>query len=385
MSLRSIASGERGTDQTVDALKQLVVDSERRPEIRLLAIDILKSARVPNNDDAAAAAALFEWVRSNVHFYKDPLSIEAIQEPEFTVFELHAGDCDDHAALMAALARAVGIPARFIVVGQTPDRFQHIYPEVEIDGSWIAVDTTGGAQFGERPPDIGAKKIYEFSDKDGLGMTQQMMVDRNAVAAELRNVARTLLMKGWNDGQIDETDLRNYLKAIDRGVVEYAGNTFAVPLMKAVVTDFLAYVKNNGLMSRKRLREGLSGLDGFFGDLWNGVKKVGGTIISAAPAAAVGFATGGPAGAIVGAGTKIIAGSGGGTPTYVPGDQGQTVSIPIGDGTVTYTTGQAPAQPTTTQPVYTQPTAAPSGNGLLSNPLVLLGGSALLFLLLLKR
>ncbi|RUA02104.1 MAG: transglutaminase domain-containing protein [Deltaproteobacteria bacterium] len=54
------------------------------------------------------------------------------------------GDCNEHAALFAALARAAGIPARIASgVMRHQDRFYyHAWNEVCLDGQWVSLDTT---------------------------------------------------------------------------------------------------------------------------------------------------------------------------------------------------------------------------------------------------
>ncbi len=54
------------------------------------------------------------------------------------------GDCNEHAALFAALARAVGIPARIVagVVFLDSAFYYHAWNEVCLGGKWLSVDTT---------------------------------------------------------------------------------------------------------------------------------------------------------------------------------------------------------------------------------------------------
>ena len=54
------------------------------------------------------------------------------------------GDCNEHAALFAALARSVSIPAR-VVAGVTYHEgmfYYHAWNEVCLNGEWISLDTT---------------------------------------------------------------------------------------------------------------------------------------------------------------------------------------------------------------------------------------------------
>ena len=57
------------------------------------------------------------------------------------VLEDRAGDCNEHAALMAALARAAGLPARIVVgvVYTGNGFFYHAWNEVWVNG-WVSLD-----------------------------------------------------------------------------------------------------------------------------------------------------------------------------------------------------------------------------------------------------
>lgn len=86
------------------------------------------------------AQLLNTWVYRNIS-----------DEPSLTipvatkVLKTRKGDCNEHAVLFAALARAAGIPAR-VAIGLVYDNgylYYHAWPEIFI-GRWIAVDPTLG-------------------------------------------------------------------------------------------------------------------------------------------------------------------------------------------------------------------------------------------------
>ena len=368
-SLQDIPAGEAGTDATVQRLVELVESSGRRPDLRLVALQIIRSAGISGRDKRRVAAAIHNFVKSRVKYVNDPIAVETVQQPEITL-RLGAGDCDDQAALVAGLARAVGIPARFAVIGQDRDSFAHIFPELLIDGNWISADTTSPRAFGSPPPALGIKKTYQFKNNGGLSMPEvmQLPIRRDVAAAAVRNQTWAGLSAGWESGQIDANDLREYLRAIESGTVEFSGNTFFEPEIKAAVSDFLGYIESNGIPSRKSFTTGLQGLSGFFGDLWSGIKSV------VKPAAVVGATIlGGPGAGAAAAGVLYSGGGGGSQPATVPGYSGQPVTIPAGSGSVTYNPNQPyqPYQPTT-------------GSDLFSSPLFLLGAAAVIILLMKK-
>ena len=87
-------------------------------------------------DPARAARRLAAWVRAHVERRSTVAGPSAVQ-----VLETRVGDCNEHAVLFVALARAAGLPAR-TVAGLVPvgGRFYyHAWAEVYL-GDWVAVD-----------------------------------------------------------------------------------------------------------------------------------------------------------------------------------------------------------------------------------------------------
>jgi hypothetical protein len=104
------------------------------PRLREKAWAIAGNAR----DPIAVARKLLEWVYLNVE-KKPVLSIPSALE----VLRTKVGDCNEHATLLTALLRAVGIPAR-VCVGLvfTGDKFYyHAWTEAWL-GTWISMDAT---------------------------------------------------------------------------------------------------------------------------------------------------------------------------------------------------------------------------------------------------
>ncbi len=101
---------------------------------------------VPNATDALSAAwAIHRWVYENLE--KKPLiSMTSARE----VLQIRRGDCNEHAALFAALARAVGIPAeiRVGIVYANGAFYYHAWNGVYL-GQWVSLDST----FGQFPAD----------------------------------------------------------------------------------------------------------------------------------------------------------------------------------------------------------------------------------------
>ncbi|MEA2624202.1 MAG: hypothetical protein QOD06_247 [Candidatus Binatota bacterium] len=125
------------------------------PKIQALAREITGGDR----DARRAAGKLMSWVFENLK--KVPtVSIPSALE----VLETRRGDCNEHAVLFAALARAAGLPARVIAgtvympgIADDPGAFYyHAWVEVWL-GEWIAADPT----FGQLPADATHVKLLE--------------------------------------------------------------------------------------------------------------------------------------------------------------------------------------------------------------------------------
>ena len=89
---------------------------------------------------------MVEWMQANIE--KRPV----LSLPDaLTTLDKRMGDCNEHAVLMAALARAAGYPAQVEagLVYQDGRFFYHAWNRIYI-GRWITVD----ALFGQIPADV---------------------------------------------------------------------------------------------------------------------------------------------------------------------------------------------------------------------------------------
>jgi len=127
------------------------------PEIRAQAASIAPST-LPT---AARVARLSHWVFNNLK--KRPV----IGIPDaLTTLASRQGDCNEHAALFAALARSAGIPTR-VVAGVTLMEqafYYHAWNEVCVDGQWLSVDTT----VNQLPADVGHIKFVTGGNQEML-------------------------------------------------------------------------------------------------------------------------------------------------------------------------------------------------------------------------
>lgn len=113
-----------------------------------------------------AAQRLERWVEQHVEQKGMDVGFATALE----VFEERAGDCSEHAVLLCAGCRAVGIPSRvamgFLYIGGI--WAGHAWTEVWIDGAWYALDATVGNGFA----DAMRIKLLESSFADESSVTE---------------------------------------------------------------------------------------------------------------------------------------------------------------------------------------------------------------------
>ena len=121
-----------GDDSTLSASRYIQSDN---PAIKEKAKEIVGDLA----DPVRQVALLAEWLYKNIE--KRPV----IGLPDaLTTLKSRRGDCNEHAALFAALARNLNIPTA-IAAGVTlynKTFYYHAWNEVCLDGQWISLDTT---------------------------------------------------------------------------------------------------------------------------------------------------------------------------------------------------------------------------------------------------
>lgn len=163
-----LLNGEQGTAQTIALMRKLVNDALNDSSFVRKAIEIVRA--VPQFDEMGEVHALYNWVKRNIRYTKDPTTKEKLYPPQ-ELLKIRAGDCDDISMLLAAFLLAVGYPARWITVSANPaapEEFSHIYPEAEVPAgsrNWIALDAARlDSEFGVEPPMWYRKRAWSVAD-----------------------------------------------------------------------------------------------------------------------------------------------------------------------------------------------------------------------------
>lgn len=156
-TLKAIPNGVAGTKETLRQMARLVRAYKKHPLIFRLSRQITKD--IPQKDWVGEAKAIHAFVRDRIRYVKDIDGVETLQTPPKTV-EIGCGDCDDKSTLAGALLQSIGHPVRFVVVGQAPGKFAHVYLETKIKNRWFPVETTEPWEFGEVKKKLPYRGVY---------------------------------------------------------------------------------------------------------------------------------------------------------------------------------------------------------------------------------
>jgi hypothetical protein len=114
-------------DDRMDFLIDEIWKGIQDPKIQQLASRILEEYDVPSRDWEGESKAVFEWVRENIRYTRDPEGLELFRKPLRTV-QLGIADCDDMSILICALLGTIGHTLLLRVIGVSSNEPEHIYP-----------------------------------------------------------------------------------------------------------------------------------------------------------------------------------------------------------------------------------------------------------------
>lgn len=145
------------------------------PEIIALKNEIVGKEKAP----ATVARLLAGWVAREIKG-----AVTDSQSPLETL-KNRSGNCQSHARLYAALARAAGIPTRFVsglVYAEGQGFLYHSWAESYLDGGWTPLDPT----FGEFPANLTHIKFFEGDAPDDMAPLAGMIGKVQAQVIEKR-------------------------------------------------------------------------------------------------------------------------------------------------------------------------------------------------------
>jgi hypothetical protein len=116
-------------------------------EIRNLALQL---GRRFEAGDFKQARRIYEYVRDEIHYMRDPLPFEDIQSPEVTLGRL-SGDCEDQAILLCSLLLAIGFETALFFADTDGDGLaDHVYSGVHLPNAPEIYKTFANKKIGEK-------------------------------------------------------------------------------------------------------------------------------------------------------------------------------------------------------------------------------------------
>jgi predicted transglutaminase-like cysteine proteinase len=154
------------------------IDKIDPESVRDLAIEITQEATT----DKREVEEIFYYVRDTIKYVKDPrltgLDFDYIQSPLETL-ERKAGDCDDHAVLLASLLESIGYGTSICFVDtdeEEPFEADHMNIIVAFDGDeYILEATCKDCKMGEYPGDMYYEE-YDYAEFKAM-MLEAMSVE----------------------------------------------------------------------------------------------------------------------------------------------------------------------------------------------------------------
>ncbi|MGE3854458.1 MAG: transglutaminase domain-containing protein [Planctomycetota bacterium] len=187
-------------DQKLAHIMRLIREGSHHPHVVETARRIVSN--VPDKDDVGEIRAVWDWLRENVRYVRDPIGMEVMQTahrmlsptellPDEIAKRLpppsKAGDCDEMGAVLAgALLRAIGYTVRIALWAKPRGAWQHIFtlayaPQHK---GWLPVDPTmKDKPFGWLPP-LGRWTSHRFDD-DRISEKRIIATGNGRTAAEL--------------------------------------------------------------------------------------------------------------------------------------------------------------------------------------------------------
>jgi hypothetical protein len=156
-----LSEGDAGIRETLQRMKGLARKGAHHATVMKVSRSLVGSnhplGKVPVRDQKGETARLLDWTQKNIRWTPDIGDAETLMAPHRTI-QFGAGDCDDSAMVLAALATSIGIPNRFKAIAaneQWPQEFTHVYNELKIGGRWVAADpSVEGMPLGWESPKI---------------------------------------------------------------------------------------------------------------------------------------------------------------------------------------------------------------------------------------
>lgn len=161
-----ILPGDVGSFKTISIMRKLVNESLSNPLVVSRAKDIVQFAGP--KDRLAQAYEIKNYLLEHTQFIRDPRGVELIHTPERQLRTIDQQyyiqiDCDDFAVLSAALGKAIGLPAKFVILKflSKSATFAHVYTILDVGKKkWFPIDLKTQYPFDKKY--ISVKKYFDI-------------------------------------------------------------------------------------------------------------------------------------------------------------------------------------------------------------------------------
>lgn len=175
-----VAHGDRGTEQTIEFMQQMVGTWKRSHLIRTLVGNILWGGKQPDptcpclptaracqdKDYMCYAEQCYKFAKDGIIYAYDPHQVEYIESP-LRLLQTRIGDCDSKDMLLCAMFEQLGLQSQFVTIKADMDRpndYSHVYTRVKIPNvGWVAADPTMPKWFGWEPEGSYVKRYWPGS------------------------------------------------------------------------------------------------------------------------------------------------------------------------------------------------------------------------------
>lgn len=158
-------------EDKIRILRKLVLDGSHSPAVRATTAKILSRKCggtwcVPEKNQPAEVKAVFDWVRGNIRYTRDPRYVDQFVSAE-KILQLKTSDCDELVVVLGALLLGIGYPVKFRVIqAKGAADWSHIYLLVGLPlnspKKWIPLDASMAKPAGWEAPDSLKVKQKDF-------------------------------------------------------------------------------------------------------------------------------------------------------------------------------------------------------------------------------
>lgn len=148
--------------ETLRAMRTVAHQGKKDLAVRNLAEQV--TSAVAQGDYSSEALAIYYWVCKNIRYVRDIDGVEFLKTPS-RLLKDPAGDCDDIAALLAAMLMSIGNPVGFAIASFKPGSpaFSHVYVELLTPHGPVAIDPVANRATPTMLRDIKHKKTMPVS------------------------------------------------------------------------------------------------------------------------------------------------------------------------------------------------------------------------------